>query len=711
MTTDHTTRSARRRRARVFWLTGSLAAGLLVSGTLPSSAGTPDVTVAAAIETTPSDKTGDTVDDMAIWVDAADPSRSVVIGADHGAHTLDVYDLSGARLQHLDLGDANNVDLRTGFPLGGATIDLVGVAGGGHSGGGVLRFFRLDPATRNLENVTVGGEFSVPSAHGFCMYHSAVSGKFYAFRVAPSGILQQFEVFDEAGKVNLKPAGEPFDVEPHPVDANSNDAIEGCTTDDEAGSLFIGEQDWGIWKYGAEPTAPRTKADRILVDGTDVNGGHITADVEGLAIVHEAGGGGFLLASSQGDDSFNVYRRQAPHEFVRKVRVSGGPRADGCERTDGIDAVAVNLGPAFPEGLFVCQDNHNTAPAPGNQNFKYVPLEQVVPLSAGPPATPPPPPRPGPTPEPTQTGTAPPAPSSDPTPRPSGYWMLGSAGRVYAFGDARPLGDPAGIRHPNRAVDLEPTPSGQGYWVVDATGAVFAYGDAARLGGVAAPLAPGEEVTSLSAAPSGHGYWIFTNLGRVVPIGDAPHLGDKRDSAEWARPRLHRHPERGRLLHGRLRPRDLLLRRRPLLRLHGRQGAQRPRPVAGARPGRGGLLAGGRRRRGVRLRRRLPGLHGRHPAQPTRHRHGRLRERLPDGRHRRRDLQLLRPPLPRLPRRRPAPGAHHVGGRSPMTAQWAVPAVHRHRSDQGGTAVAEKSVAGREYPLGDAVPPTVRRPL
>jgi myo-inositol-hexaphosphate 3-phosphohydrolase len=38
------------------------------------------------------------------------------------------------------------------------------------------------------------------------------------------------------------------------------------------------------------------------------------------------------------------------------------------------------LGPEFPHGLFVCQDNTNTGPDPqGNQNFKYVPLEAVIP--------------------------------------------------------------------------------------------------------------------------------------------------------------------------------------------------------------------------------------------------------------------------------------------------------------------------------------------
>ena len=77
------------------------------------------VEATATVETTPADDDGDSVDDMAIWVDAADPARSVVIGANHGDHTLEVYDLSGERLQLLDIGTANNVDIRTGFPLGG----------------------------------------------------------------------------------------------------------------------------------------------------------------------------------------------------------------------------------------------------------------------------------------------------------------------------------------------------------------------------------------------------------------------------------------------------------------------------------------------------------------------------------------------------------------------------------------------------------------
>ena len=47
--------------------------------------------------------------------------------------------------------------------------------------------------------------------------------------------------------------------------------------------------------------------------------------------------------------------------------------------SDGIEAVAANLGPDFPSGIFVCHDGRNTEPGPaGNQNFKFVRLERLL---------------------------------------------------------------------------------------------------------------------------------------------------------------------------------------------------------------------------------------------------------------------------------------------------------------------------------------------
>jgi hypothetical protein len=132
----------------------------------------------------------------------------------------------------------------------------------------------------------------------------------------------------------------------------------------------------------------------------------------------------------------------------------------------------------------------------------------------------------------------PPAPPAPPAPpgggtitqpgaaRRSGYWMVGSDGAVYGFGDARHLGN-AQLSGGAQAADLEPTPSYNGYWIVDDNGNVFAFGDARHLGNVdRSKLVAGEKVTSLSSTPSGNGYWFFTTKGRVLAMGDAVHVGD-----------------------------------------------------------------------------------------------------------------------------------------------------------------------------------------
>lgn len=119
------------------------------------------------------------------------------------------------------------------------------------------------------------------------------------------------------------------------------------------------------------------------------------------------------------------------------------------------------------------------------------------------------------------TWETPPPPPPPPPPARQGYWMVGSTGDVYAFGDAVNYGSHA----TTDAVDLEPTPDGRGYWVVNARGEVFSFGNAGYHGG-SPTLRAGEKVTSLSRTSHGDGYWLFTTLGRVVPYGAATNLGD-----------------------------------------------------------------------------------------------------------------------------------------------------------------------------------------
>jgi 3-phytase len=161
---------------------------------------------------------------------------------------------------------------------------------------------------------------------------------------------------------------------------------EGCVADDARRLLYIGEEDVALWRYGAQPDAGTSPSDRVAVDRTTAGGGRLAADIEGLAIA-DTPDGGYLIASAQaGSNTANyyaVYRRQGDNGFVGTFTVQAGSATDRCGRTDGIAAYAGALGPRFPRGLFVCQDHKNEAPGTsGNQNFKLVPLERVVPGTA-----------------------------------------------------------------------------------------------------------------------------------------------------------------------------------------------------------------------------------------------------------------------------------------------------------------------------------------
>lgn len=339
-------------------LTSPTASGSAESPSGPGPGGSGE-SIAPTVETDPVPSSGDAADDPAIWVDSENPSRSRVIGTDKQSG-LAVYDLAGRQVQFVAGGTPNNVDLREGFPLGGDLVALVVAADDSDSS---LPVYAVDIANGNLvpvaaRRITVG-----VVAHGICLYRSPDSGRFYAFPNAKDGRTEQWELFDDgSGSVDARKVRGPWDV---------GGEVEGCVADDGLGHLYISEENEGIWKYPAEPDEPTSV--RTLVDGTG-SAGHLAADVEGLAILYRAEGSGLLFASSQGDDSFLVYRRDGANDFVGRFRVEEGA-VDGCEETDGIDVSGAALGSEFSEGLFVCQDGSNQG---ANQNFKLVPLERIL---------------------------------------------------------------------------------------------------------------------------------------------------------------------------------------------------------------------------------------------------------------------------------------------------------------------------------------------
>ena len=93
------------------------------------------------------------------------------------------------------------------------------------------------------------------------------------------------------------------------------------------------------------------------MDSITGNGGHLVPAVKNIAIYYKNGGGGYLLVSSQGGGgSFQIYNR-GDNAFVGEFKIPNGlTGVDAVTGQDGIDLTNFNLGPAFPNGLFVSQD-------------------------------------------------------------------------------------------------------------------------------------------------------------------------------------------------------------------------------------------------------------------------------------------------------------------------------------------------------------------
>lgn len=280
----------------------------------------------------------DDTDDMCIWIHPTDPTLSTIIAADKAADNLIVYDLSGTAVQVIPFFQSptgseqpGNVDIRYGFPLGDKLVDIVAVNQRASSQGRGVRIFAIDPETRLVTRVDDGLTMDHAN-YGMGLYKSRITGKFYYFATAKSQGVKQYELVDNGqGQIT------PVFVREWP-----QKKCEGAVADDELGYIYIAEESTGLWRYDAEPEGS-VEGTHIAVVGE--NG--YDNDAEGVTIYY-APEGGYIIASSQGNDTFMVYDRLPPHAFVKSFQI------EGVTETDGVDVTNVNLGPEFPYGLFTC---------------------------------------------------------------------------------------------------------------------------------------------------------------------------------------------------------------------------------------------------------------------------------------------------------------------------------------------------------------------
>lgn len=296
----------------------------------------------------------DAADDPAIWRDRKHPEKSLIVATDKKAG-LYVYDLSGRRRDYRQAGRVNNVDLRDGVPIGGTKGILVAASDRSDVANARIALFRLDPATATLAPLGFVAA-GAGEAYGMCL--ARIGGANYGFVVLKDGTIVQVAL-DLSGAA---PAGRI--VRTMKLATQS----EGCVVDDRTGTLYVAEEDVGIWRFGAAPDAPVVAEAVAKVDGRT-----LIADVEGLAIATRGRKGGYLIASSQGDNAYTLFSLP-DGAYAGRFRVTAGS-VGATSETDGIEVIAAPMGRRFPQGLMVVQDGDN---APAAQNFKLVSWRDVL---------------------------------------------------------------------------------------------------------------------------------------------------------------------------------------------------------------------------------------------------------------------------------------------------------------------------------------------
>src|SRR5262249_30327209 len=133
-------------RARIFAFAFVFAiSACAANAPSPATSATSDETlaIAAVRETVPVASPGDAADDPAIWRNADDPRRSLIVATDK-EWGLNVYDLSGALVASAPAGLVNNVDLRADVLINGQSAVLVAASDRSEGRNGEIALYVLE---------------------------------------------------------------------------------------------------------------------------------------------------------------------------------------------------------------------------------------------------------------------------------------------------------------------------------------------------------------------------------------------------------------------------------------------------------------------------------------------------------------------------------------------------------------------------------------
>jgi 3-phytase len=313
----------------------------------------PAVEVKPAAET---EKVSQDPDDPAIWVNRKRPQESLILGTNKAAApdgALYVFGLDGKVRQRIGpLNRPNNVDVEYGFRMGKRTVDLAVVT--------ERLSNRLVIYSIGKDGVREAGAITCCNAPmGIGLYRRPSDGRIFAIVAPksgpPDGYLYQYRLDSDAeGKIKgtlVRRFGQ----------FSMTKEIEAVVVDDELGFVYYSDEGAGIRKYHADPDHPDAQKELGHFAREGFRG-----DREGLAIVAQPKGAGYLIATDQipGSSEYHVFGRDGNNAPLFVFR-------GGADSTDGIEAVTAKLGPGFPEGLMVAMNS-------SGKNFLLFRLNEIL---------------------------------------------------------------------------------------------------------------------------------------------------------------------------------------------------------------------------------------------------------------------------------------------------------------------------------------------
>ncbi|MEU4364795.1 phytase [Promicromonospora sp. NPDC023987] len=420
------------------------AALLILSTIVPASAAAGDgpgrpapapATVTTSVETPAlyDDEVGGNAsgDDPAIWVHPDDSDRSLVIAtAKEGG--LRVYSVAATELQSVAAtaapradgvpGRFNNVDIAYSLDVDGRATDVAVVSDRYND---QLRFFAIDPAGADAEAPLT--EVTAPeldflfspdretvaedqTAYGLAVYQPRGGAAYAVITQEGSTTVATARLTtgqDGIGYTDVEHLAMPGEF-PLPdgttwvpcEEPGVGPQLEGVAVDRRTGTLYAAQEDVGLWRVplplgSGEPRLvdrvtdfgvhdaydPETEECAPVDPGAPSYGGtNLTADAEGVDIWYGPGRQGYVIVSSQGDDTYGVYALTGRNRSLGTFRVAG----DGVDDVNGSDGLAVSNAPVgeYESGLLVTHDEPETGPdaAPDRDatGFSYVHWGDVV---------------------------------------------------------------------------------------------------------------------------------------------------------------------------------------------------------------------------------------------------------------------------------------------------------------------------------------------